>query len=218
MSQNRMEQFTQRARRVLSLAQSEAEKMNTKRINPGHVLLAMLLEPKTVAHVVLTRHNLDYTSTYNLISPVLLRQSQSEQVELSGESKRLLERAVDASRRRGHRYIGTEHLLLGMVERPAEEIDMVLRAANLRKQAIQKTVDDVLRESPTFDQQVSTDRSVVFTVQLKHAQAREDAAYEPMIAKIPYDVLIERLHNPSSDGVIVLIDNDDCKIDMKFEK
>ncbi len=158
---NKMERFTQRARRVLSLAQEEAERLRHHQIGTEHLLLGLMREEGGVAGRVLRDLGLDLRRVEELVS----RLSTSEyrggvaQLDLSPGTKKVLELAVDEARRMGHHYIGTEHLLLGLV-RQQEGIALdVLRRLGVNPDEIRRQTSKVLQESPVQSAQRSQQRS-----------------------------------------------------------
>ncbi|MCY4464094.1 MAG: ATP-dependent Clp protease ATP-binding subunit [Chloroflexi bacterium] len=158
---NKMERFTQRARRVLSLAQEEAERLRHHQIGTEHLLLGLMREEGGVAGRVLRDLGLDLRRVEELVS----RLSTSEyrggvaQLDLSPGTKKVLELAVDEARRMGHHYIGTEHLLLGLV-RQQEGIALdVLRRLGVNPDEIRRQTSKVLQESPVQSAQRSHQRA-----------------------------------------------------------
>ncbi|MEZ4667975.1 MAG: Clp protease N-terminal domain-containing protein [Anaerolineae bacterium] len=117
MPNNRMERFTARARRVLSLAQETAEDYKHNYIGTEHLLIGLLREEGGIAGRVLRDLGLEQRRVEGLVEELTQAALQSRPTiaELSPGVKRVLELAVDEARRMGHHYIGTEHLLLGLV-------------------------------------------------------------------------------------------------------
>jgi ATP-dependent Clp protease ATP-binding subunit ClpC len=112
-----MERFTQRARRVLSLAHQEAERTLNNSIGTEHLLLGLIDEEGGVAGRVLRELGLKPDQVRDVVNRI----SSSSQpfdpsrVELAGATQQVLEYSVEEARRLGHHYIGTEHILLGLV-------------------------------------------------------------------------------------------------------
>ena len=134
----KLERFTQRARRVLSLAQEEAERFHHQAIGTEHLLIGLVREDEGIAHHILTDLKVDYWELSNLVSELspMQQRAADQMLDLSADTKRVIERAVVEARRMGHNYIGTEHLLLALVEKP----DAV--TANLLNR-LQITADDI---------------------------------------------------------------------------
>ncbi len=109
--------FTQRARRVLGYAQDEAERMNHSYIGNEHLLIGLLREDGGVAGRVLRKLGLDVDSVQKVVGKLSGSgvRTPYTKVELSRDTKRILELAVEEARQLGQHYVGTEHLLLGLV-------------------------------------------------------------------------------------------------------
>jgi ATP-dependent Clp protease ATP-binding subunit ClpC len=120
---SRFEKFSERARRVLTIAQEEARQMNHSYIGTEHILLGLAREEEGVAAKVLTNLGVSLNkirSAVEFISSRGERPSTSE-TGLTPRAKRVIELAIDEARQLGHNYIGTEHLLLGLL-REAEGV------------------------------------------------------------------------------------------------
>ena len=158
---NKMERFTQRARRVLSLAQEEADRLHHHQIGTEHLLLGLMREDGGVAGRVLRDLGLDLRRVEELVSRLSMagERTTSSQLDLSPGTKKVLELAVDEARRMGHHYIGTEHLLLGLV-RQQEGIALdVLRRLGVSPEEVRRQTSKVLQESPVQSAQRTSDRS-----------------------------------------------------------
>ncbi len=147
---NKMERFTQRARRVLSLAQEEAERLQHNYIGTEHLLLGLIREEGGVAGRVLRELGLDQRRVEELVERMTraTTRSSTTQPELSPGTKRVLELAVDEARRMGHHYIGTEHLLLGLVRLNEGVAIDILKRTNISPEEVRRQTRRVLQESP----------------------------------------------------------------------
>jgi ATP-dependent Clp protease ATP-binding subunit ClpC len=143
-----MERFTQRARRVLSLAHQEAEQMRHNYIGTEHLLLGLIREEGGVAGRVLRELGLEADRVQEIIERLTgPGQYQGGKLDLSPGTRQVLEHAVEEARRLGHHYIGTEHLLLGLV-RYGEGVAMdVLRKMGVTPEQIRRQTRRVLQES-----------------------------------------------------------------------
>ena len=142
-----MERFTQRARRVLSLAHQEAERARRSNIGTEHLLLGLVDEEGGVAGRVLRDLGLDSDRLREMVARVAGEGRYTDsKVELAPETQLVLEFAVDEARRLGHHYIGTEHLLLGLVRGEGAAMD-VLRKLGLTPEQIRRQTRRVLNES-----------------------------------------------------------------------
>ncbi|HUN09515.1 MAG TPA: ATP-dependent Clp protease ATP-binding subunit [Aggregatilineales bacterium] len=148
---NKMERFTQRARRVLSLASEEAERLKHNYIGTEHLLLGLMREDGGVAGRVLRDLGLELPKVERLVEELTRATSRSSsggQIDLSAGTKRVLELAVDEARRMGHHYIGTEHLLLGLVRQSEGVAIDVLKKLAISPEEVRRQTRRVLQESP----------------------------------------------------------------------
>jgi ATP-dependent Clp protease ATP-binding subunit ClpC len=145
-----MERFTQRARRVLSLAQEEAERLQHNYIGTEHLLLGLIREEGGVAGRVLRELGLDQRRVEELVERMTRASTRvtTQSPELSPGTKRVLELAVDEARRMGHHYIGTEHLLLGLVRLNEGVAIDILKRAGISPEEVRRQTRRVLQESP----------------------------------------------------------------------
>jgi len=143
-----MERFTQRARRVLSLAHQEAERMRHTYIGTEHLLLGLIREEGGVAGRVLRELGLEAERVQEIMERVTgSGQTRGGKLDLSPGTQQVLEYAVEEARRMGHHYIGTEHLLLGLV-RYGEGVALdVLRKLGVTPEQIRRQTRRVLQES-----------------------------------------------------------------------
>ncbi len=114
---SRFEKFSERARRVLTLAQEEAQHFNHNYIGTEHILLGLVREDEGVAAKVLTNMGVGLNRVRSAVEFIIGRgeKPSSGQVGLTPRAKRVIELAIDEARRLDHNYIGTEHLLLGLL-------------------------------------------------------------------------------------------------------
>lgn len=147
---NKMERFTQRARRVLSLAQEEAERLQHSYIGTEHLLLGLMREEGGVAGRVLRDLGLDQRKVEELVERMTRagQRAPNTRLDLSPGTKKVLELAVDEARRMGHHYIGTEHLLLGLVRQTEGIAIDVLKRLNVSPEEVRRQTRRVLQESP----------------------------------------------------------------------
>ena len=114
---SRFEKFSERARRVLSLAQEEAQRFNHNYIGTEHILLGLVRETEGVAARVLSSLSVDLAKVRSAVEFIIGRGEKPAQGEigLTPRAKKVVELAVDEARRMNHTYIGTEHLLIGLL-------------------------------------------------------------------------------------------------------
>ena len=114
---SRFEKFTERARRVLTLAQEEAQHFNHSYIGTEHILLGLVREDEGVGAKVLANLGIGLNKVRSAVEFIIGRGEKpvSGEVGLTPGAKRVIELAIDEARHLGHNYIGTEHLLLGLL-------------------------------------------------------------------------------------------------------
>ncbi|TLN14091.1 AAA family ATPase, partial [bacterium] len=143
-----MERFTQRARRVLSLAHQEAERMHQNSISTEHVLLGLIEEEGGIAGRVLRDLGLEPDRVREMVERLGGAGTfQSDKIDLSSGVQQVLEFGIDEARRMGHHYIGTEHLLLGLVRSNEGMALDVLRKLGVTPEQIRRQTRRVLQES-----------------------------------------------------------------------
>jgi ATP-dependent Clp protease ATP-binding subunit ClpC len=180
---NKMERFTQRARRVLSLAQEEAERMQHSHIGTEHLLLGLMREEGGVAGRVLRELGLRPSQVEQLIERMTSGSKRQgvTRMDLSPATKKVLELAVDEARRMGHHYIGTEHLLLGLVRHPEGVAMDVFKELRISPDEIRRQTRRVLQENPL---QSSARRSL----EAPPERSARSSAKTPMVDQLATDL------------------------------
>ena len=114
---SRFEKFSERARRVLSLAQEEAQRFNHTYIGTEHILLGLVRETDGVAAKVLANLGVELSKVRSAVEFIIGRgeRASAGEIGLTPRAKKVIELAVDEARRLNHSYIGTEHLLIGLM-------------------------------------------------------------------------------------------------------
>ncbi|MGA1369095.1 MAG: Clp protease N-terminal domain-containing protein, partial [Blastocatellia bacterium] len=112
------ERYTEKARRVIFFARYEASQFGASQIEAEHILLGLIREDKSLTNRFLHRAQVNIDAIRKEIEGrTVLRDRVSSTIDLplSGEAKRVLAFSAEESTRLGHRHIGTEHLLLGLL-------------------------------------------------------------------------------------------------------
>jgi len=111
------ERYTEKARRVIFFARYEASQYGSPYIETEHLLLGLMREDKALANRFLRSHGSIESIRKEIEQRITIREriSTSVEVPLSQESKRILNYATEEAERLGHRHVGTEHLLLGIL-------------------------------------------------------------------------------------------------------
>ncbi len=145
---DKMERFTQRARRVLSLAHEEAERLHHNYIGTEHLLMGLMREEGGVAGRVLRELGLETNRVKEMVERLTgVGRHTSGKIELAPATEQVLQVAIEEARRMGHHYIGTEHLLLGMVRQGDGVGIEVLRRLGITPEQIRRQTRRILQES-----------------------------------------------------------------------
>ncbi|MCH7958568.1 MAG: ATP-dependent Clp protease ATP-binding subunit [Candidatus Hydrogenedentes bacterium] len=113
------ERFTERAKHVVSSAREEATRLNSEYVRTEHILLGLCREPEGVAARALENLGVDIEALALEIEQQCQRGTSTvtgEEIAFTPRAKKVLELAVEEARRFNHSYIGTEHILLGLIK------------------------------------------------------------------------------------------------------
>jgi ATP-dependent Clp protease ATP-binding subunit ClpC len=138
------ERFTDRARRVVVLAQEEARLLNHAYIGTEHILLGLIHEGEGVAAKALESMSISLEAVRNQVEEIIGQggSSPSGHIPFTPRAKKVLELSLREALQLGHNYIGTEHILLGLIregEGVAAQVLVKLGAdlSRVRQQVIQ---------------------------------------------------------------------------------
>src|SRR5918997_5736382 len=110
------ERFTERSRKVMVLAQEESGRLGHGYVGTEHLLLGLIREDEGVAAQALTASGVTVDGVREQVETIVgYGEADTSQKPFRAESKRVLESSLKESMRLGHDYIGTEHLLLGLL-------------------------------------------------------------------------------------------------------
>jgi len=160
-SMDRFDKFTDRARKVLTLAQDEAQRFNHNYIGTEHLLLGLVREGEGVAARVLENMNVELAKVRTAVEFIIGRGDRPVvgEVGLTPRAKRVIELAIDEARRLGHNYIGTEHLLLGLVREGEGIAAGVLESLGVNLDKVRHEVIRVLSQSSSSGPAQETKRA-----------------------------------------------------------
>ncbi len=149
MSNDRFDKFTERARKVLTLAQEEATRFNHNYIGTEHLLLGLVREGEGVAAKVLANLGVELNRVRSAVEFIIGRGDRMivGEIGLTPRAKKVIELAVDEARRLGHHYIGTEHLLLGLVREGEGIAAGVLESLGVNLEKVRTQTIQVLSQS-----------------------------------------------------------------------
>ena len=158
---DRFDKFTDRARKVLTLAQDEAQRFNHNYIGTEHLLLGLVREGEGVAARVLENMNVELAKVRTAVEFIIGRGDRPVvgEVGLTPRAKRVIELAIDEARRLGHNYIGTEHLLLGLVREGEGIAAGVLESLGVNLDKVRHEVIRVLSQSSSAGPAAETKRA-----------------------------------------------------------
>jgi hypothetical protein len=143
----RVERFSQSARKILLAAQEEAERLRNGAIEPPHIFLALLRVDNSVAARTLSDLRIDYDKVLAVVKGSTPSEpNPPENLDLAPETRRILESALQISRKRGDQDIGSEHLLLALVKGDDKSIRYLMRQINLEPQMVRNCVERVLQQ------------------------------------------------------------------------
>jgi ATP-dependent Clp protease ATP-binding subunit ClpC len=184
-----MERFTQRARRVLSLAHQEAERMRHNSIGTEHLLLGLIREEGGVAGRVLRELGLEASRVQEIIERLVgFGQYRSVKLDLAPGTQQVLEHAVDEARKMGHHYIGTEHILLGLVRYNEGVALDVLRKLGVSPDQIRRQTRRVLQETSSTSSSSSPSRQAAGVGESRSGRQDAQRSKTPMVDQLATDL------------------------------
>jgi len=141
------ERYTEKARRVVFFARYEASQYGSPYIETEHLLLGLLREDRALAKKFLNEVNAEEGIRAEIEGGITQREriSTSVEVPLTSESKRVLTLAAEEANRLGHRHIGTEHILLGLLRVEDSLAGTVLHARGARLATIREELAKAAR-------------------------------------------------------------------------
>lgn len=145
---NRLDKFTDGAKRALSLAQEEAQRFQHEAIDTEHLLLGLLREGEGVAATVLSHLGVELNNVREAVEFLIGRGDRlvSGEIGLAPRAKHVLELAVDEAHRLNHHAVGTEHLLLGLVREGEGLAVGVLESLGIRLERVRTETMKVLNQ------------------------------------------------------------------------
>ena len=186
---DRFDKFTDRARKVLTLAQDEAQRFNHNYIGTEHLLLGLVREGEGVAARVLENMNVELPKVRTAVEFIIGRGDRPVvgEVGLTPRAKRVIELAIDEARRLGHNYIGTEHLLLGLVREGEGIAAGVLESLGVNLDKVRHEVIRVLSQSssagPTQETKRASKTPTVDQLGINLTEASRAGKLDPVIGR-----------------------------------
>ncbi|MEE9490891.1 MAG: ATP-dependent Clp protease ATP-binding subunit, partial [Dehalococcoidia bacterium] len=146
---NRFDKFTERARKVLALAQEEARRFDHSYIGTEHILLGLVREEEGMGTKILSNLGIGLNKVRSAVEFIIGRGEGSTQNEvgLTPRAKKVIELAVDEARFLGHQYIGTEHILLGLLRESEGVAAGVLESLGVSVERVHSELNRALSQS-----------------------------------------------------------------------
>src|ERR1019366_554037 len=141
------ERFTDRARKVMQLANQEAQRFNHEYVGTEHVLLGLIKDGRGVAANVLQNLEVDLSNNRNEVEKIV--QAGPDMVTMgklpqTPRAKKVIEYAIEEARNLNHNYVGTEHLLLGLLREHDGVAAQVLMNLGLKLEEVREEVLNLL--------------------------------------------------------------------------
>lgn len=154
VSRRMFDKFTNRAKQVIKLAKKEAQRLNHNYLGTEHVLLGLLKLGQGVAVNVLRNLNIDFETVRAEVEKLVGYGPEIQMYgdpALTGKVKKVFEYANEEAANLNHNYVGTEHLLLGLLRQTDGVAAQVLENLNVNLKEVRK---EVLKELETFNLQL----------------------------------------------------------------
>jgi ATP-dependent Clp protease ATP-binding subunit ClpC len=178
------ERYTERARRVLFFARYEASQLGSISIETEHLLLGLIREGKGLTSRIFARSHLSLESIRKEIEGrTVFREKVSTSVEIpfSAETKRVLQFAAEEADRLLHNYIGTEHLLLGILREERSVAATILMEKGMRLNTVREDIVALLNEKTTLTRVKETPLLAEFSRDLTEAALKN--ALDPLVGR-----------------------------------
>ena len=146
------DRFTDRARKVMGLARQEAQRFNHDYIGTEHILLGLVQEGAGVAASVLKNLNVDLKKIRHEVEKLVASGTtmvSPGQLPFTPRAKKVLELSLEEASNLGHTYIGTEHLLLGLIREDEGIAAQVLRNLKVKLEDVRDEVLELLGAEPS---------------------------------------------------------------------
>src|SRR2546423_4695844 len=157
------ERFTDRARKVMQLANQEAQRFNHEYIGTEHVLLGLVKEGSGVAANVLKNLDIDLRKIRLEVEKIVQHGPGGEQVVMgrlphTPRAKKVIEYSIEEARNLNHNYVGTEHLLLGLLREQEGVAAQVLMNLGLKLEDVREEVMNLLGANPLAEESTGGER------------------------------------------------------------
>ena len=178
------ERYTERARRVLFFARYEASQLGSISIETEHLLLGLIREGKGLTSRIFARSHLSLESIRKDVEGrTALREKVSTSVDIpfSTETKRVLQHAAEEADRLLHNYVGTEHLLIGILREERSVAASILFEKGMRLNSVRGDVVQLLSEKTTLTRVKETPLLAEFSRDLTEAAVKNQL--DPLVGR-----------------------------------
>ena len=141
------DRFNDRAKRVLALAQNEAIRFNHNYIGSEHLLLGLIQEEGSVAARALAKLGVELANARKAVEFIIGRGDSApspSEMTLSPRAKKIIELAIDESRKLGHGHVGPEHMLLGLAREGEGIASGILESLGITMDKVRRAVIETL--------------------------------------------------------------------------
>jgi len=148
------ERFSDRVRRAMALANQEAIRLHHDYLSPVHITLGILSVGGGIAQIVLRNLDVDleaFRSELNKMTEPGRKEIHATKMAQSEETRQVITFAIDEARKLGHKYVGTEHLLLGLLREGKNIPAKVLAQKNVKVETVREEILTLLRSSTHED-------------------------------------------------------------------
>jgi ATP-dependent Clp protease ATP-binding subunit ClpC len=178
------ERYTERARRVIFFARYEASQLGSNSIETEHLLLGLIREGKGLTSRIFSKSHLSMETIRKEIegrAPYRDKVSTSVDIPLSADSKRVLSYSSEEAERMLHNYIGTEHILLGLMREDKSVAAAILAEKGMRLGGVREDIVQLLNEKANVGKSKETPLLSEFSRDLTDAAAR--GALDPLVGR-----------------------------------
>jgi ATP-dependent Clp protease ATP-binding subunit ClpC len=178
------ERYTERARRVIFFARYEASQLGSNSIESEHLLLGLIREGKGLTSRLFSKSQLSMDGIRKDIEGRAMyreKVSTSVDIPLSVESKRVLGYAAEEAERMLHNYIGTEHILLGLMREESSVAAHILAEKGMRLGGVREDIIQLLNEKANVGKSKETPLLSEFSRDLTEAAAR--GSLDPLVGR-----------------------------------
>ncbi len=176
------ERFTDRARKTMALANQEAQRLNHEYIGTEHILLGLIAEGSGVGANAMRNMNVDLRAVRALVEklcklgPEVVSMGKLPQTP---RAKKVIEEAIRAARDLNHNYVGTEHVLLGLIREGDGVAAHVLAQLGVTLEAAQAAITALLGSGrPSDTESIANPMPLASRVDPPQATARDSSAAE----------------------------------------